>query len=175
MKGAYKALQQEYAVANEISEETIGHLENTVAEAQEEIETLMLTRVNLETRVNELLIELDVIAANEPEQPELESEPLVINLRRQIEKLSLAVIDQERIIQNQDEHIFSLTQKYNAQLKISNEYKAMYERERTLHEACNALLKHSEGRIKGLRLRGTVKNWILVGLGGLAVYGFLVD
>ena len=111
---------------------------------------------------------MERLQAIEPSQPKLEDEPLVINLREQVYNLTLAVDAKEQIIQGNDKIIFNLTEKYNAQLVISYDYKKLYETEKELHALAIDRLKVADSRIRGLRFGSKLKTvGIIAGLGAI--------
>ena len=172
-KGKYEAEMELRSAENNINLVEIERLNNIIVVKDNEIESLIETRVGRERERRELLAQVERLQAREPVQPELESEPLVINLRAQVRQLTLTVDTQEQIIHGNDKIIFSMTQKYQAQLKISDHYKGMYENEKELHRLAILRLKISDKRIKSLRLTGNVKNALVVIAGGTIAYLFL--
>jgi hypothetical protein len=113
--------------------------------------------------------EIERLRAEEPIQPELEVEPLVINLREQIARMSLVIQNQEQIIQGNDKIIFNLVHKYEAQVLISDDYKTMFESQLELHALAIDRLRIAENRIRGLRFGSTIKTvGVLAGVGTIA-------
>ena len=131
---------------------------------------LIVTRINQERRILQLSSQREELKESEPVQPELESEPLVINLRAQIEKMSLIIYEQEQIIQGNDKIIFSLKEQYSAQLKITEDYKQLYENEKRLHSLAVKRLSVTEDRVRGLRFGHQLKNAGLVIVVGTLIY-----
>ena len=110
------------------------------------------------------------VLAEEPVQPELEEEPLVINLRQQVRLLTFVLEGAEKELENKDKIIFNLTEKYNAQVGISDSYRAMYENEKELHRLAIDRLKIADRRIASLRFTGNAKNVLVVVAGGAIAY-----
>jgi len=79
------------------------------------------------------------------------------------EKFTLA----EVIIAEQDSVIFSLNEKYNAQLKITVEYQDLYVNEQQLHALCIQRLGIAEKKLSGQKFISSVKSIIVLGLGGV--------
>lgn len=95
------------------------------------------------------------------------------NLTKQVnawkEKFALA----EKVIADKDAIIFSLTEKYEAQVVISLEWKALYEKEMGLRKLAEARLKIADRRISGLKIGGTIKTGLILGMAGVVVYGLV--
>ena len=168
-KGKYEAEYTLREAENSAATERIEYLEGEIEGRDAEIHTLIETRIEHERNMSLLYAKYELLLHDEPEQPELESEPLVVNLRAQVRQLSLVIDSQELIIQGNDEIIFNLTQKYQAQLKISGEYKKMYDSEVALHVLAIKRLKVADKHISSLRFTGNVKN-VLVIAGGVMAY-----
>ena len=169
-KGQYDALKEITDVESDKLLSDINKLNGVIESAQKEIEMLIVTRVDQERRILLLSTQREDLVTAEPEQPELESEPLVINLRAQIEKMSLIIYEQEQIIQGNDKIIFSLKEQYSAQLKITEDYQKLYENEKRLHSLTVKRLSVTENRVRGLRFGHSLKNAGFVIVIGTLVY-----
>jgi hypothetical protein len=90
---------------------------------------------------------LDELISNEPVQPELESQPLVISLRKQVKTLTGMYGLSQETVTLQSEQIGLIVGQYNAQVLISAEWKGMYDKERALRVNCEGLLKVCESRV----------------------------
>ena len=169
LTGQYNALKALYDKDTAILTEEIAHKNECIAQIDAENEILLETRIHQEQQVALLNAQLERLIYVEPDQPELESEPLVINLRAQIAKMSLVVNEQANIINNNDEIIFNLTQKYKSQLIISTDYKKLLDNEVELHILAVERIDILENRIRGLRFGSTVKTvGVLAGVGAVA-------
>lgn len=97
----------------------------------------------------------------------------IVNLQEQVnvwkQKFDLA----ESTIADKDGIIFSLTEKYDAQVKISAEWKGSYEREHQLRLVSEKLYEEIKGKYRGINLLGGIKTAAILLLGGLVVYGAL--
>lgn len=169
-KGKYAAEMELRAAENDIHSARIEELLIVIEARDTEIESLIETRIENERERIVLLARIERLQAEEPVQPELETEPLVINLRAQILELTLVVDTQEQIIQGSNKIIFNLTEKYNAQVGISDSYRAMYENEKELHRLAIDRLKIADRRIASLRFTGNAKNVLVVVAGGAIAY-----
>jgi len=92
---------------------------------------------------------LDDLINNEPAQPELESQPLVISLRKQVKTLTDLYSISTSTITLQSKQIDLYVGQYNAQVLISEEWKSAYNREHALRVNCAVLLKVCESRVPG--------------------------
>jgi len=169
-KGKYEAESELRLAENDIHSKHITELGVIIEVRDMEIESLIETRIENERERMVLLARIERLQAEEPVQPELETEPLVINLRAQILELTLVVDTQEQIIQSNDKIIFNLTEKYQAQVGISDSYKAMHENEKELHRLAIDRLKIADKRIASLRFTGNAKNVLVVVAGGAIAY-----
>jgi uncharacterized coiled-coil DUF342 family protein len=101
--------------------------------AREERETALEEKVA--AQVAEIKVQKATIAAlqaAEPVQPELEAEPLVINLRAQIREFSLALKKAEKAIEDQAKEIADLKLDKEALKKWGESWKADWEKEHAL-------------------------------------------
>ena len=169
-KGKYAAEMELRSAENDIHSARIEELLIVIEARDTEIESLIETRIENERERIVLLARIERLQAEEPVQPELETEPLVINLRAQILELTLVVDTQEQIIQGSNKIIFNLTEKYNAQVGISDSYRSMYENEQALHRLAIDRLKIADKKIASLRFTGNVKNTLVVVAGGAIAY-----
>lgn len=172
----YVRLTEEYNLLKAMTDieklaltEEIDNREKYVTLIEKENEILIETRIRDERRSSLLLAEIDVLKAAEPIQPELESEPLVVNLREQIYKLELAVVAKEAIIRGNDKLIFNLKQTYSSQLVISENYKKLLDNEVLLHMKCLERVDYLEGKVTRLNVGAKFKTGVIViGVGAIA-------
>lgn len=172
-RGQYDSLKEVTDIEKDILLSDIDKLNDTIDLAQKEIEMLIVARVDQERQVMLLSAQREKLIIEEPIQPELESEPLIINLREQIKKMSLVIYEQEKIIQTNDKIIFNLTTKYQAQLKISNNYKSLYDGEKELHSLALKRLSVTEKQVKWLKFGGTLKNGVILGVVAYSIYSIV--
>jgi hypothetical protein len=169
LKGQYELLLTTADKEKADLTEHIAQMTDAIEMAQREIVLLIETRVEQERVVAVQSAEIERLRAEEPIQPELEVEPLVINLRGQIARMSLVIQNQEQIIQGNDKIIFNLVHKYEAQVLISDDYKTMFESQLELHALAIDRLRIAENRIRGLRFGSTIKTvGVLAGVGTIA-------
>jgi len=175
LRGYYEGKLAEATAEAVILTDEIAHKTKYIEQLEAENIILIETRVVDERRLLVLLAQVEELQAEEPIQPELENEPLVVNLRLQIERMSLVIERQEKIIQGNDEIIFNLNQTYRSQLIISEDYKKLYENEQELHALAMTRLDVAQSRIRGLRFGSTIKNGIIVAVIGAGAYLLLRD
>ena len=169
-KGQYDALKEKADITRDILLADISDQREYIEKLEETNILLIETRIRQERRISVLEFERQDLVTSEPSQPELESEPLVVNLRAQIKKMSLIIYEQEQIIQGNDKIIFNLKKQYSAQLTISEDYQKLYENEQRLHSLAVKRLSVSENRIRGLRFGHSLKNAGFVIVIGTLIY-----
>lgn len=174
LSSAYKDMRNEYnelknitAADKKMSDARISELTNAIGQADEVIGQKERVIAEKSVLISRLSNQLDELIANEPVQPELENEPLVINLRGQINKLSNMYGLSQQVIALQSEEIDVLKGKCIALGAIGNEWKGQYEREHQLRLASEGLVTSLEKRVKSQGLMGKVKT---VALGVTAGY-----
>jgi hypothetical protein len=114
--------------------------------------------------------ELSRLREAEPAQPELEREPLVINLRAQIATLTRAFSLSQAVVAEREGQIVAWSAKYSAQAQISAEWRGAYEREHTLRVQAEDLFKLGERRVG---LNKTIAK-VALGVGAASlIYGLL--
>ena len=118
----------------------IGQADKTIGQKEAEIVVKNAEIVVLSNQLDELI-------ANEPVQPELESQPLVISLRKQVKTLTDLYSISTSIVTLQSEEIAVLKGKCNTLESIVTEWKQSYDREHALRVNCESLLKLSEKRV----------------------------
>ena len=97
----------------------------------------------------------------------------VDNLIQQVAQWKEKFLLSETIIASKDKIIFSLTEKYESQLKITNEYKSLYINECEMSRVLTMRLDICTKKSKGLKFSGTIKNGIVLTLAGVIVYGLV--
>lgn len=116
-------------------------------------------------KVSTLTAELTALQNAEPVQPELEMQPLVINLRAQIGNLSKTLNINADIIAEKDAIIADWSKKFDAQSVISDTWKQAYEREHRLRLSAEELNKSLEHQGKVSRLYGKFSTAALAAAG----------
>ena len=169
-KGKYEAESELRLAENDIHAKNIAELGVIIEVREMEIHQLERRNEDIEEEKAEVSRKLSELQSQEPIQPELEEEPLVISLRQQVRLLTFVLDGAEKELANKDEIIFSLTEKYNAQVEISDGYKSMYENEQALHRLAIDRLKIVDKKIASLRFTGNVKNTLVVVAGGAIAY-----
>ncbi|MBV6343484.1 hypothetical protein, partial [Candidatus Magnetobacterium casense] len=109
----------------------------------------------------------------EPSAPELESHPLVVNLRQQIDTLKGMFSLATATIADKDKEIALWEKKFAAQVEISEEWKANYNREHVLRLQAEGLFKMAEHKLNVSRSWGKVKSIATVAAAGVAAYALL--
>jgi len=169
-KGKYAAEMELRAAENDIHAKHIEELGIEKEVLDMEINQLKEENAAIDNDRRVTKKKLADVLAEEPVQPELEEEPLVINLRQQVRLLTFVLEGAEKELENKDKIIFNLTEKYNAQVGISDSYRAMYENEKELHRLAIDRLKIADRRIASLRFTGNAKNVLVVVAGGAIAY-----
>jgi len=171
LRGQYEEASRIAKVEKMIKEETIKEQEREIEVLNTTIEAKNTTIVKKE-KTN---IELDgKVAELEDEFTSLEQQvDKIENLMQQVEvwreKFSLA----QGIITDKDEIIFSLNKKYEAQLKISDSYKSMYETLRVNTKKLEKIVTVQDRQIRILKLTSKLKTGIVAVTAGVILYSLL--
>jgi chromosome segregation ATPase len=199
LKGRYDALAEEYDTQKDNSQAQISHLRNIIAHKDEEIRTITSHILEKEGEISTLHAQTDKLeyayATLDKKVASVDTlQAKVDNLIEQVnswkQKFTLAetiikdlgepipvglnMVTGETIYEYPEDSItFSLNAKYDAQVKISLEWKSMYDNEVVLHNLSEVRRKMSERRIKGLRFGGTIKSGLILTLAGVVIYGLV--
>lgn len=120
--------------------------------AQDEIILDKSASISLKNaEIAELRRQLTTAVSEEPIQPELESEPLVINLRRQIRLTTDMLTLAQGVVEDQRKQLAAWEAKFDAQVEISAAWKRQYENERALRVAAEEMFGLAEKRIKSAK------------------------
>lgn len=141
---------------HELSMRHIESLTNQIGDMTNKIVGLESEVAEKGKRITTLSTRLDELQAGEPVQPELEKEPLVINLRQQVATLTEMFTLAQGTIDIQKQEIKIWGEKYTAQEQISKEWEASYNREHQLRAMSEDLTKRLERQYKLSRLKGRV-------------------
>lgn len=128
---------------------TIDTQKGTIAEKNAAIAEKDAKVTQYVDKVSTLTAELRALQNAEPVQPELESQPLVINLRAQVGNLTRMASISINIIAEKDAIIADWTAKFDAQVTISETYKTAYDREHGLRLTSDALRLDLEKQLYG--------------------------
>lgn len=169
LKGKHEALQIAYADMDLKSREAIDVLKEINKKYDEAMKTATYDIANLKNKIktkDEKILNLE----EEFTQLGGNKDAQIVNLQAQIavwkEKFTLA----EGIIADKDSIIFSLTAKYDAQVKISAEWEASYHRQVELHSICLERLAAVEKEWRGIRFGSKIKTYLVGAAVGWIVY-----
>lgn len=173
LKGQYDALSQEYDDYKEGALANIEELRNIIAQRDEEIRIINSHIEIKEGEIADLHSRTDEL--EEAYSEAMQDVAKIDNLTKQVslwkQKFSLA----ETIIADKDAIIFSLNEKYEAQEKISLEWKTLYENEATLRNLAEVRLKLADKKLRGLRLQVNLGRGITIALGVVLIYGLVAN
>jgi len=178
LKGRYDALAEEYTQQKDESlqqivglrniitqkDERIRNINTGIVEKEGEISTLHAQTAELEStyaKLKEELVSVDTLQLR------------VDNLETQVSIWKQKFTLSEGIIQDKDGVIFSLNAKYEAQVKISLEWKQMYDNEVVLHNLSEVRARIADKKLGGLRFTGTIKTGLVLGLAAVVIYGLV--
>jgi len=99
-----------------------------------------------------------------------DKDELILNLRGQIFKLTEMFTLSQNTVASQRAIISNWEEKYNAQVKISEAWKAQYENELHLRVAAEGLITTLEGKVKVARLKGRAWTIVAIAAGGYVGY-----
>ncbi len=164
---ALKAAKAEYAALKQASErykaeqeQVLLHAEETITQQNAAIAHAEAEAAAKQARINTLGAELAALQAAEPAQPELEGQPLVISLRKQVTWLTDMLSLAQGVAADKDKELAAWQVKYYAQVDISASWKRQYENEYALRVHAEALFKAAE---HGRRVNAL---WRTVAIGG---------
>lgn len=171
LKGQYENALETARAEKEIKEAIIENkereiesLNGEITSLNEEIEEKEADNAELDEDVRELEQMFDKLD---------DKDAKIANLTEQVgvwkDKFSLA----ESIIADKDEIIFSLSEKFEAQLKISLEYKELYEGSMGRIKILEDIKKAQSSQIARIRFTSNFKTGIVLGLAGLVLYNLI--
>ena len=173
LKGEYKEAKETAKVEKLIKEEIIKKQQEEIEVLNTTIEVKNTTIAKKERSITEL--DADVLSLERSFLEENDKDAKISNLIEQVsiwkEKFTLS----QGIIADKDEIIFSLSQKYQAQLVISDSYKAMYDTLAVNTEKLRSVVRAQDWRIKKLTITSRVKTGIVLAITGVVIYSFLKD
>jgi len=170
LKGQYNLLQTETNALVKVSQKEIIEYQNTIAERDTRIKEISATVAVKNKKIQDLHIATQNLEDTLDFDTQISNEDKIVNLQKQVEawKDKFAIIS--TIVKDKDEIIFNLQEKYNTQLKISLNYKEMYERSQQLVLLADKRLKLADKKIRNARLGSTVKTIALGAVGGYLIY-----
>jgi len=170
LKGQYNLLQTENNTLIKVSQKEITEYQNTIAERDTKIKEISATIAVKNKKIQDLHIATQNLEDTLDFYTLIPNEDKIVNLRKQVEawKDKFAIIS--TIVKDKDEIIFNLQEKYNTQLKISLNYKEMYEKSQRLVLLADKRLKLADKKIRNARLGSTVKTIALGAVGGYLIY-----
>lgn len=171
LKGEYEALKVIQKAEAEKSAAAIKLYESLIAERDSAIAGLNAvideTEATLEVKERDLK-ELQAL------EPLIEDkDELIVNLRAQIAGLTEQFTLARSIIRDKDAIIFSLTEKYEAQVQISLTYRDDRDRAAQLQLVAEKRIKVLEGQVRRTRAGSTLKSVLVAGAAGYIGYSLL--
>jgi len=170
-RGQFDILEQRIEAERVESLKTIESLEKDITEKDKDI-------ANLTHKIDKITVE---ISQRTKEIEELETAysdlkndtERIDNLTQQVVHWKEMFTISEQKCSRLNKIIFSLTEKYESQLKISDKYKLLYENECEISRVLTMRLDICTKRTKGLKFGGTVKSGIVLTLAGIIIYGLV--
>ena len=163
LKGKHEALRIAYADMDLKSKATIEAHKADIAARDEVIDEAGRTIIDAEGKIEDKdkkILRLEEAFTQLGENKDAK----IINLQAQVsiwkEKFTLA----QEIIAKKDTIIFSLTAKYDAQVKISTEWEASYYRQVELHQIALDRISVMEKKWVGINLGSNAKTGLIIGL-----------
>lgn len=137
---------------NAIKRDAILKAEETITQQDVAIGRLTSDIDTKNARITLLSGQLANIVGQEPSTtPEIESLPIVINLRAQVARLTEMFSVSQQLVSQENEIIKAWETKFAAQVEITSAWKARYDNEHTLRIACEGLVgKYEHARKSGI-------------------------
>jgi len=173
LKGEYKKAIEIVEVEKRIKEETIKK-QNKIIEKQD----LLIAESRKEVEIKNTHISRlgNTVAELEDEFGNLtDKDEKIANLVSQISIWKQKFTLTQSIIADKDKIIFSLNEKYESQLKITNSYKAMYESIQGIVGIRTKQVKELEKINRRLKLTSGLKTGIVLTMAGVVLYSLLKD
>jgi predicted nuclease with TOPRIM domain len=171
LKGQYDALSEEYGAQKEAALGNITELQNQIAQKDEKIHDLNSSVSTKNEQIKKLNAENKKL--EDTYATLTDDKQRIANLETQVsvwkEKFTLA----EGVIAEKDKIIFALTEKYETQVKITGEYKELYEREARLRGLLEEHVRIADSKLGGLQLKFNVSKGVTIALAGLIIYGLV--
>ena len=169
--GEYNALLEAQEKAEKVASENIEHaLENIaglIAKNKEITKQIKSTKSQLVTKNGKLLqLNKELAEAQDTGDKDTQISVLEETVNTWKEKFTLA----ESIIANKDEIIFNLTEKYEFQVVISDDYKKLYLDTKDLLGRNEVLFNITKRKLRTAKFGGTFKTIAIGVLGGFMTY-----
>lgn len=169
LKGEYDALAEEYDQQKVESFTKISDLRTIISHNEDKIRTIVSHIRVKDEEIAELHGTTDELEGAYEEL--IDKDAKISNLTEQVvawkQKFTLA----ESVIADKDAIIFSLNEKYESQVKISLEWKGMYENEATLRVIADERFKLTDRKLRGIQLNLNINQGITYGVvGGVGVF-----
>lgn len=168
LKGQYDAYKQDVNEKEQKAKKTISEQETKIEKLQESTDKLI---VELDTIEKKTVVKDSEIGSLEEELKGLKGkDEIIVNLKSQVvvwkEKFSLA----QQTIERKDKIIFNLSEKYDAQLRITETWKGRFEAENRLRLLGEERIKMCDSKLRSSRFTSRIEKVIIVGLGGYIAY-----
>ena len=173
LKGEIIQLNQMLSVQRQVSQKEIKELEADITERNEEIITVVADVIAKEEKIQELHVVTQKLEKTLLSATQISKDDIIGNLKEQVTawKDKFAIIN--AVVKDKDEIIFNLQAKYDAQVKISINYKSLYEKTNELAEKQEVRIKVLEGKQRTSQLTSRIKDVLIVGLAVYVGYGVI--
>ena len=171
LKGRYDALAEEYDTYKDGALKRIDDLNETIEQLDETIAGINRDIDLKNDQLTDLHARTDELESTYTKLTDLSEK--VDNLETQVstwkQKFTLA----QSIIADKDAIIFSLNEKYEAQVEISLNWKTLYEHEATLRTLAEVRLKLADKKLRGLQFQLNLTRGVTLALGVGIIYSIV--
>ena len=174
-KGRTEQWETQYKALEKTSTTEIGRLTNVIKEQTVEIQNILnqpIPELEENKTLKQELKKLQVI-----NNTLIDSPAIIKNLKKQNEIKDNLIGNLEFTITQKDTQLIQLNlsweKKYEAQLNISNNYKALWEETLKGNELEKNLVKSLEKDLKQIRFMSNVKSGVVIGLAAVVIYGLV--
>ena len=171
MKGQYDALAGEYNKYRTTVIKEVTDLRNIISQKDKEIRNINAGIVDKEGKISTLHTQTAKLESANATLKDKDAK--IYNLEQQLSLWKQKFAIAETIISDKDKIIFSLNEKYEAQLQITTRYKQLYENEATLRGLAEQRIKLADKKLQGLRFQLNLGKGVVIVLGGLILYGLV--
>jgi len=173
LKGEIIQLNQMLSIQRQVSQKEIKELEADIVKRDERIEAVASDITRKEEEIQELHIVTQNLEKTLLFATQISKDDIIDNLKEQVTawKDKFAIIN--TVVKDKDEIIFNLQGKYEAQVRISTYYEALWENTRVLMEKQKVRIKVLEGKQRNLQFGSTVKTIVIGGFIGYVGYGVI--
>lgn len=171
LEGQYQEALRIAKIDAEILNKTITEKEKAIAEKDRDIRESGKTIAQLQAGIGGKNQELDALDTElAAAKTDAERVPILhAEVAAWAEKFSLA----EQAIAEKDRQIVAWTEKFNAQITISESWKQRYENETRLHEISRSEISALKARLISSRIIGTIKSGLVLATVGYIGYSAL--